>query len=186
MLVGIRDKTLYVIRTLGCRRSDAMKIYLDNNVVSAIAKDDTASESASLNRLLAVYDQNKVELVTSEVTFGEIKRYVGKERILVERTFRLLEKVAVVRWDELLFINIYDDGRTFINSPVIDNDPLYESLLKLGLEQVDAQHVFVASKQGCAVFLTCDGGVLSRVKNIRHLCGLEVEKPSELVARMGW
>src|SRR4051812_39691960 len=92
------------------------KAYLDNNVVSAIAKDDTAPESDSLDRLLAAYDQEKINLVTSEVTLGEIKAYIGPGRKPVERTFRLLKKVPVVRWGELLGIHIYGDSRTWINS----------------------------------------------------------------------
>ena len=163
-----------------------IKAYLDNNVVSAIAKDDTASESDSIDLLLAAYEQGKVALVTSEVSLGEIKPYVGQGRKLVERTFRLLEKVPVVRWEELMGMRIYGDLRTWINSPIIQNDPLYDSLLKLGLEQVDAQHLFVATKQGCTVFLTCDGGVLARANGLRQLCGLAVQKPSDLVTSEGW
>jgi predicted nucleic acid-binding protein len=79
-----------------------MKAYLDSNVVSAIAKDDTPTESDALDRLLAARDAGKVELVTSELTLDEIKRYSGPARKRVERTFRLLEKVPIVRWDELL------------------------------------------------------------------------------------
>jgi predicted nucleic acid-binding protein len=163
-----------------------MKTYLDNNVVSALAKDDTASESASLDRLLAAYESGTVELVTSEITLREIKSYVGRGRMIVERTFRLLEKIPVTRWDELLGIRTYSDKFTCINRPVIENDILYDSLLQLGLKEADAQHVFVAAKQGCTVFLTCDGGVIARANNIRKLCGLVVEKPSDLVAREGW
>ena len=62
-----------------------MKTYLDNNVVSAIAKDDTASESEALDRLVRAYEQGKVELVTSEVTLGEIKRFAGPARKPVAR-----------------------------------------------------------------------------------------------------
>jgi hypothetical protein len=163
-----------------------MKAYLDNNVVSAIAKDDTASESESLDRLLLAYEQGKIALVTSEVTLGEIKPYVGQGRKLVERTFRLLQKVPIVRWDQLLGIHSCGDLRTWINTPVIQNDPLYDSLLKLGLGTVDAQHLYVAAKQRCAAFLTCDGEVLSRKNSIGSLCGLAVETPSDLVTSQGW
>lgn len=163
-----------------------MKTYLDNNVVSAIAKDDTASESEALDRLVRAYEQEKVELVTSEVTLGEIKRFAGPARKPVERTFRLLEKVPVVRWDELLGINSYGDRYTWINAPMIQNDPLYDDLLKLGLEPTDAQHLFVATKQGCAVFLTCDGGILGQAKKITCLTTLTVQRPSDLVASQGW
>jgi hypothetical protein len=163
-----------------------VKAYLDNNIVSAIAKDDTAGESDALDRLLAAYDRGKIDLVTSEVTLEEIKLYAGPGRKLVERTFLLLEKVPVVRWDELLGIHSHGDSRTWFNSPLIQNDPLYDALLKLCLEVLDARHVFVSAKQGCGIFLTCDGGVLARAGRIRQLCGAVVQRPSALVVSEGW
>lgn len=163
-----------------------MKAYLDNNVISAIAKDDTAGESDALDRLLGAYNEGKVDLVTSEVTLEEIKRYVGPGRKLVERTFLLLKKVPVVRWDKLLGMHSYGDSRTWITSPLIQNDPLYDALLKLGLEAVDAQHLFVSAKHGCAIFLTCDGRVLARASGIRQLCGAVVQRPSAFVVSQGW
>ena len=36
-----------------------MKAYLDNDVVSAIAKDDNAAEADALDRLLKAYDEGK-------------------------------------------------------------------------------------------------------------------------------
>jgi hypothetical protein len=51
----------------------------------------------------------------------------------------------------------YGDARTWINTPMVENDPDYSALLKLGVKIVDAQHVFVAAKNACDVFLTCDG-----------------------------
>jgi predicted nucleic acid-binding protein len=134
-----------------------VKAYLDNNVVSAIAKDDTPSESDALNRLLAAKDAGKVDLVTSEVTLTEIAALKGSARSPVERTFRLLEKVPVVRWDDLVGMHSAGNALTWITSPLIQNDPLYDTLLKLGLSTIDAQHVFVAAKTNCSAFLTCDG-----------------------------
>jgi len=163
-----------------------MKVYLDNNVVSAIAKDDTAAESDAIDRLLAAQDAGKVDLVTSELTLDEIKRYSGPARKQVERTFRLLEKVPTVRWDELLGIHSYGDSWTWINSPLIQNDPLYDSLLRIGVKMIDAQHVFVSAKQACAAFLTCDGGVLARADGVRALCGVAVQRPSMLVDNERW
>jgi predicted nucleic acid-binding protein len=54
-----------------------VKAYLDNNIVSAIATDDTPAQSEALDALLKVYDQGKIELVTSELTLDEIARYEG-------------------------------------------------------------------------------------------------------------
>ena len=90
----------------------------------------------------------------------------------------------------------YGDNRTWINTPIIQNDPDYEALLKIGLgrerrgkpQGVDAQHVFVAVKQACDVFLTCDGGILhhDRASAIKNRFSMVVEKPSDLVARQRW
>jgi hypothetical protein len=166
-----------------------MKVYLDNNVVSSIVKDDNKSQSYALTRLLEAYEQHKVEVVTSEITLEEIKRCPECFRPPLERTFRLLEKVPVVRWDELMGMNCYGDKYTWINTPMIQNDPLYDALLSQGLEAVDARHVFVATKQTCDVFLTCDNtrrtGILRRAAAIKKLCGVVVQKPSELVAGQG-
>jgi predicted nucleic acid-binding protein len=163
-----------------------MKAYLDNNVVSSIARDDTASESDALDALMAAYDAGKVDLVTSELTLDEIGNYSGQYRKPVERTFRLLKKVSVVRWDELLGIHSYGDRYTWISSPMIQNDALYDALLKTGLGTIDARHVFVAAKQSCTVFLTCDRGILARCADISKLCGLMVQTPTAFVASRSW
>jgi predicted nucleic acid-binding protein len=165
-----------------------MKVYLDNTVVSAIAKDDTPTESDALDRLLAAYYQGKVDLVTSELTSQEIARYAGPKRTRLEQTFQRLQLVPVVQWDELLGIHVYADQWTCINSPMIERNPLYDSLLSLKLDrkQIDAQHVFVAAKQGCDFFLTSDGRVLKRAGAVRQLCGVTVWKPSDFVASQRW
>jgi predicted nucleic acid-binding protein len=163
-----------------------IQAYLDNNVVSALAKDDTADESDGIDQLLVAYDRGEVDLVTSELTLEEIKRYSGRGRTMVERTFRLLEKIPVVRWDELRGLHSYGDARTWITSPLIQNDFLYDGLLKLGLEVMDARHLFVCARQGYGVFLTCDRGVLARASDIQQLSGVIAQRPSELVATQGW
>jgi hypothetical protein len=167
-----------------------MKAYLDNNVVSSIVKDDNKSQSSALTRLLEAREQHKVEVVTSEITLEEIQKCPECYRPPLERTFRLLEKVPIVRWDDLMGVNSSGDKYTWINTPVIHNDPLYATLLSLGLEVIDARHVFVAAKQTCDVFLTCDNSprtsILRRAAEIKKLCGLIVQMPSELVAGQGW
>ena len=142
-----------------------MKLYLDNDVVSAIVKDDDAPESSALDRLLAAYGDGEVDLVTSMVTLKEIERYQGPQRPAIERIFRLLKEVpnACI--------------------PMIRNDPLYDDLLKRGLEDIDAWHVFVAAKNGCHAFLTCDRLIHHYAAAIRQISGLVVQKPSDFVAR---
>jgi len=125
-------------------------------------------------------------LVTSQITHEEIKRYQGAKRPLVERTFRLLKKVPIVRWDELMGINSQVDKYTMINTPMIQNDPMYDKLLKLGVKTVDAKHVYVAAKNACPTLLTCDRGVLALGPKIATLCRVTVQKPSRFVAERGW
>jgi len=160
--------------------------YLDNNIVSAIAKDDEPGESDALDRLLTAWRKAKVDLVTSELTLREIKGYQGRMRPQLVRTFRLLEKVEIVRWDKLVGMHSYGDHRTWITTPLIDNEPDYSALLALGLKTVDAQHVFVAAKQACDAFLTCDGGILHRAGDIEKQFGVLVQEPSVFVASQGW
>jgi hypothetical protein len=51
------------------------------------------------------------------------------------------------------------------------------------LKAVDAQHVFVAARNTCEAFLTCDGDVLHHSAAIGKLCGgLVVQKPSDFIA----
>src|SRR5262245_13434559 len=135
-----------------------MKVYLDSNVVSSIARDDNQLESDAITRLLKAYDEGKVELVTSEITLREIQQYQGRARPAVERVFRLLQKVPIARWDELVGMNVQTDRYTCINSPIIQNDPMYDALQAEGVKSVDAQHIFVATKQSCIHFVTCDKG----------------------------
>jgi predicted nucleic acid-binding protein len=165
-----------------------MKVYLDNNVVSAIAKDDEPAESDPIDRLLTAWRKGKVDLVTSELTLAEIKRYQDtRMRAAIERIFRLLEKVEIVRWDELVGMHSYGDARTWLAIPLINNYPEYGALLTLGLEVIDAQHIYVSGKQACDSFLTFDKGVLRRSAGIKNIFPpLTVQKPSQLVASQEW
>ena len=163
------------------------RAYLDNNVVSAIAKDDDPTESDALDQLLTAWRKGKVDLVTSELTLAEIKRYQDRRmRAAIERIFRFLEKVEIVRWDKLVGMHSYGDQRTWISVPLIANDADYSALLALGLKTVDAQHVFVAAKQACDAFLTCDGAILHNAREIEKRFALVVQKPSVFVASQRW
>jgi len=160
-----------------------VKLYLDNNVVSAIAKNDTPSETDALERLLEAWNGKKVDLVTSELTLKEIQAYQHElKRRLVEQTYQSLTKVPVVRWDELAGIRSYGNQHTWINTPDIKNDRDYSALLALSLDPADAQHIFVAVKNGCDIFLTCDRPVLHRAPAIGQQFHLQVQKPSEFVS----
>jgi len=83
-------------------------------------------------------------------------------------------------------INSYGDERTWINAPMIQSDPDYSALLALGVDIVDAQHVFVAAKHACDAFLTCDKAILQSTPAIGKLFALVVPSPADFVASQGW
>jgi hypothetical protein len=105
--------------------------------------NDEPAACHPIDRLLTAWRKGKVDLVTSELTLAEIKRYQDtRMRAAIERIFRLLEKVEIVRWDELVGMHSYGDARTWLVLPLINNYPEYGALLTLGLEVIDAQHVY--------------------------------------------
>jgi hypothetical protein len=158
--------------------------------VSSIFKDDIATESTAISRLLEAAGPGKAHLVTSELTLEEIKKVPPQYRLPLERTFHLLEKVPVARWDELVHLRPISGTKPGPVGPVSVNDPLYGALLELGLDEFDARHLFVAVKRGCDVFVTCDNsrqtGVLRRAAKIQALTGMAVQRPSEFLAAQGW
>ena len=94
-----------------------MKVYLDNNVVSAIARKDHQSELEAITQLLKAYRDGKITLVTSEIALREIQQYQGEARPKLERVFQDLQKVPIVRYDELAGMNVQNDVYTSTNSP---------------------------------------------------------------------
>jgi hypothetical protein len=121
------------------------------------------------------------------VTLWEINAYQDElKRRLVERSYRLLARAQIIRWYELAGMHSYGDRHGWISTPIIQNDPVYAALLALGLEVVDAQHVFAAVKQKCNVFLTCDRDIRDCAAAIKDRFELIVQKPSDFVASQGW
>jgi hypothetical protein len=167
-----------------------MRAYLDNSIVSAIAKDDEPSESDAISRLLAAYDDNKIELVTSERTLKEIKKYMKGETLpKIERIFRLLEKVPIVSWDEFRYLKDLTDRPMIGGKLFYEDDAMYNELLKSGLKVLNVRHIFVAGLKSCNAFLTCDRNILDRTERIKVIRKIKypvVQKPSHFVAAQEW
>jgi hypothetical protein len=167
-----------------------MNAYLDNNVVSAILKDDIASESAAIDRLLEMHHQGVVSLVTSEITLAEMTNAPEPYVPRLRRAYHLLKNIPVVSWNKLSHMQRTGrPGGSQVIWPVFENEPLFSQLLSTGLTNVDAQHLFVAAKQSCQAFITCDNSpktsVLARAREIYSLCGVTVQRPSEFIAAHG-
>ena len=158
-----------------------MKIYLDNAVVSAIGRDDTPVESSSILKLLKLHDAGHVELWTSEVAGREIEKYKSDQKRFVEPVYLLLKKVQYVEKQKLLGMNVYIDQYTCINSPLIEDDPIWSRLRRIGLDETDAHHLMLAIKAECAVFLTIDKDFMGRKLQIETEFKIRVLRPSELI-----
>ena len=161
-----------------------MKIYLDTNVVSTIAKDDHPDESSALEKILEFHKIGRVQLVTSDLTRQEIQKlnnpdYERKHKAI----YNLLENVPLVEAQRLYGFNTYGDRYTWISSPLIEEDPTWLQLRSTGLDGTDAHHVMLAIKGTCEIFLTCDEKTIlnKKVEIEKAFPSLRLFKPSTLV-----
>ena len=133
-----------------------MKVYLENSVVSAIAKDDTPPEIEALGKILEAFSAGELDLVTSKFTLEEIEKLPPDKRRPIEKIYLLLKKVPHVERQVLRGFNMNWDLYNSISSPMIEDDPLWVQLKKTGLDGDDAYHAMLAIKAKCDVFLTTD------------------------------
>ena len=164
-------------------------VYFDNTIISAIAKRDTPAETEAIVQVLRADDAGRLRLWTSEVTREEIAKYEGEAKPTVEAIYLLMKKANYVKRQELLGMNVFIDKYTCINSPRIEDEPLWKELIKdLGLDHLDAHHLMIALRAGCQVFLTNDGDFLDnsqRKRTIEARYAIRLRRPSEFVAEEG-
>lgn len=164
-----------------------MKIYLDSDMISAKGKGDMPpEEQVALEAIYRAGDAGQCELCTSEVAAEEIGPYLGESKPAIERIYHVTPKVPYTERQTLLGIHSYGDRYTWINSPMIEDNPDWLRVRELGLKDKDAHHVMLANRGGCHVLLTRDGGLLHRAGAIQQRYGLRVMKPSALCAETGW
>ena len=108
-----------------------MKVYLDHDILSALAKGDmpTATLNA-LIQLLQFSKAHKIGLFISDVHRKEIEGYGGslpadRNRWNLEVVYLLAENVQFIEAQRLLGINVYWDRYTCINSPMIEDHPTW-------------------------------------------------------------
>jgi hypothetical protein len=152
-----------------------VKVYVDNNIVGALVKRDLALDQVeALARVLEAGQDRHFDLVTSQVAAEEISQIPEEHRHPHEIIYRLLARVPTageVRADSGLLLGMGVGGGS-------RPDPLLVKLRKL-LDENDARHVFQAIKSGADVFLTADGGIIHRRKELLEL-GIKSLKPTEL------
>ena len=87
------------------------RIYLDTDVVSALAKKDMPEETMfALGQVLKVCDEGKLELFTSELTLSEIQKLddvpnMERDKWNLRVVYRLLNKVDFSEDHTLLGFN---------------------------------------------------------------------------------
>ena len=161
------------------------KVYLDNNVVCGVTKDDLpAGEPEALTELLKLHSEGKISVVTSEVTRQEMETWRGENRPPAERVFYLLAKVEFIADQTLLGFHNQWDRMGGCSVPLVEDDPDSRQLRGIGLDRTDAHHVMLAIRNGCAYFITCDTKSILKYRSAveAQYPSVKLMKPSELVA----
>ena len=162
-----------------------MKVYLDTNVVSAVAKGDTPPEAEALKKILELWMDHRSDLFTSELTRQEVGRLEGKNRRKIEAVCDILEEVPFIEDHKVLGFHSMWDQSGGVAYPFVEDDVASTKLRQLGLEREDAHHLLVAIRSECEIFLTCDRGILNLKQKVQGLFPyIKVLKPSEFVADM--
>lgn len=167
----------------------AMKAYLDNNVVCALAKDDVdAAESAALDSLMELADSDALCLQTSRLSLDEMETCSKPEKLKTARRFyRALEKGKFIEDHTLLGFHNQWDRTGGTSCPLIEDDPYSTELRRIGLDRTDAHHVMLAIRNGCDYFVTCDARSILKYRAAveAKYPTIKLVRPSELVAFLG-
>ena len=161
-----------------------LMIYLDNALVSAMAKQEHQSDLVALTALFELSDTGVISLVTSEVTRREIDNYHNSQkRAAIAALYERLGKVPIVETSMLRgFSSHWDEHGGWCN-PILDDEPIWLRLRALGLDSIDAQHIMVALLAKCSAFLTVDVRTILRHRvGIQEEFSIQLQKPSEFLA----
>jgi hypothetical protein len=168
--------------------SVTMKVYFDNDVVSAISRrDGDVAELRAIDQLREEARAGRIVLGTSRQSQWEMERAPPHHQAKLKTG---LSGLNVSEDDHKLlgFYSLTDQYGGFISNPMftdIVDEQLYSYLLDCGLKPDDAKHLMYAVHTGHERFLTCDRGILYRRSDLEKRCpSIRVQKPSELVAEL--
>ena len=160
-----------------------LMIYLDNTLVSAMAKQEDQSDLVALTALFELSDTGVISLVTSEVTRREIDNYKSQNRPKIVALYESLVKVPIVETSMLRGFSSHWDEHGGCCNPILDDEPIWLRLHALGLDDSDAHHVMVALLAGCSAFLTFDvRTILKHKEAIQEEFSIQLQTPSEFLA----
>jgi predicted nucleic acid-binding protein len=144
-----------------------MKAYIDNSVISALAKGEFPAETSAFEELLARFEASQIELVTSELTAKEIEPYVGNSKENMRATFTRLLSVGFIEDHRVVGFHSQWSSMGGAANPLVEDDLISHALRKIlpvkKKNRVDAHHLMLAIRAACDVFLTCDKRTILKV-----------------------
>jgi predicted nucleic acid-binding protein len=164
----------------------SMKVYLDNNIVSAMVRSDLAAdEMTAVRKIKSASADGKIEVVTSRETHREQSRTKNEQlRAALEQ-----DRPPLVKEDHrLLGIRAQFGDGWFANCPILTevvDESLFSTFKAAGLEDADARHLMYAVHNSCERFVTTDPDFLERRPELENSCrGLRIVKPTELAGEL--
>ncbi len=165
-----------------------MKVYADQNVVSALRRwHQRPEENAAIRVLKKWSDSGRITMAVSLLHEREAASLPEEYKRHQQEIAELLPKAEFVEDSTLLGFNVQDYGRAgMLVSPLMEDNPITRRLQQIGLDRVDAHHVMLAIRSEYDVFVTCDEETI-----LKHRAKVEAEfpkirlmLPSELVSEI--
>ena len=165
-----------------------VKVYLDNDVASAISRYDLDKvELDAIDQLLNWMHSGKIVIGTSRQSLREMDRAPFQYQAGLKTGISGLG-LAENDHKVLGFHMQTDQYGGCISYPLVTDvvdEQLHSAFLDAGLKTDDRMHLMYAVHNGYQRFLTCDKGILSRRIDLERLCpSIQIQKPSELVTQM--
>ena len=163
-----------------------MKVYADQNIVSALRRwHQRPEENAAIRTLKEWSDNGRIALVVSAVHDREAA-LPEQYREAQAATLALLPRVEFADDHRPSGSNtIYSGpgGRGgFVKYLLFEDNATARRLREIGLDRLDAHHVMLAILRECNVFTTCDEStILKHRTRIEAEFSIRLRLPSELV-----
>jgi hypothetical protein len=128
-------------------------VYIDTNIVSRLAKADmTPPVRAALVNILELFNQGKLELVTSDLSQKEIDKLnsvpnIDRDKWNLDVVVSLLKKVPFVQDHKLIGFNSYFMGLVFVDCEAYGGCPATGQLGEFGAVEYPSKKTFY----GCVV-----------------------------------
>lgn len=161
-----------------------MKVYLDTDAVSAIARKDNSREKAALAEIVQAWQAKRISLVTSEAIGAEIRNCTGPHRPDIEQIYNQLLQVPFVEKERHTgYDSGWHDELGAWSNPLYDVNPDWQRIMAFGLKDVDAHHVMLAAKSNCDYFVTCDrSSILNRRQEVEAAYPIRLLSPTEFIS----